>query len=504
MVKAAHTQAHSHTTHASRQPFSLSQWAKTASARHDGKSGFHLLTQGGEAFAVRATSTACAEHTLDIQTYILEDGHSTRRLIALMIEAANRGVRVRLLVDDLTVGGQQKRLAMLDAHPLIEVRLFNPIMHWRRTLPLRYLWMACHVRKLHRRMHNKLWLVDDALAIVGGRNLSDDYFSVNVAHDFIDVDVVAVGGDVPRSLKQQFDAYWNHTLSVPLSTFVRVPTLCWRALYALCTRSVGKGASYGRSLDDVADATSIESFASALHWANAKVMWDLPDKIDMPLTAPHARRMSQQVGAALNATHHQLFAVSGYFVPEHLDAIDIAGMAHRGVKITVITNALEASDVPLVHGGYAPHRQALLEAGVVLYETRRQHVKRERLPCRRRAHSRPRLSSTQAYSLHSKVMALDDDRVIVGSFNLDPRSVWWNSEVGVLIESPTLNAALVRAGQLGMQLRYSYELQLRGHDVAWRTTTPAGTSKVLFREPAGLWRRLQAWVSERLGLARYL
>lgn len=500
---AARTEAHSGTIDSSRRPFSLSQWATAASIRHKGHSGFHLLTQGGEAFAVRATSAACAERTLDIQTYILEDGHSTRRLMALMIDAANRGVRVRLLVDDLTVGGQQKRLAMLDAHPLIEVRLFNPIMRWRRTLPLRWLWMACHIRKLHRRMHNKLWLVDDALAIVGGRNLSDDYFSVNVAHDFIDVDVAAVGGEVPQALKQQFEAYWHHALAVPLATFVRVPSSCWQVLYALCTQDVGQ-ADYAHSLDEVADATSIEAFASALHWAKAEVMWDLPDKIEMPLDAPCARRMSQQVGEALANTRHRLFVASGYFVPEQLDAIDIGAMARRGIKITVITNALEASDVPLVHGGYAPHRQALLEAGVLLYEVRQRHVKRERLHRRRRAHSRPRLSSTQAYSLHSKVMALDDDRIIVGSFNLDPRSVWWNSEVGVLIKSRTLNEALVRASQLGTQLRYSYEVQLRGFELAWRTTTPSGKAVVLHREPASCWRRLQAWISWRLGLVRYL
>lgn len=485
------------------RPFSLSGWARQASDRHQGYSGFHLLTQGGEAFAVRAMSTACAERSLDIQTYILEDGHSTRRLIALIIEAANRGVQVRLLVDDLTVGGQQKRLAMLDAHPHIEVRLFNPIMRWRRVLPLRWAWMACHARTMHRRMHNKLWLVDDALAIIGGRNLSDDYFSVNEAHDFIDVDVAAVGGPVPAALKAQFEAYWAHEWAVPLSRFVRVAPARWRRLYALYRRDSGR-TGYAHRLDAVADATSIESFANGLHWARAEVMWDSPEKLSTPPDTPGVRRMAEQVGKALAATQHRLLASSGYFVPEHLDAIDIEAMAARGVKVTIVTNALEASDVPLVHGGYAPHRQRLLAAGVALHEMRRRHVKRERLRRRRRAHSRPRLSSSHAYSLHSKAMALDDDRILVGSFNLDPRSVWWNSEVGVLIESPTLNEALVRIAQLGLQLRYSYEVRLHPPALAWRAMTSTGKVILLAKEPGSRWRHFQAEVSRRLKWARYL
>lgn len=470
---------------------------------HIGRSGFRLFAHGGEAFALRAITADLACHTLDIQTYILEDGHSTRRLIRRVIDAAERGVTVRLLVDDLSVGGLQKRLAMLDAHPRVSVRIFNPIRHWRRVAPLRWLTFALQAHRLHRRMHNKLWLADDAIGIVGGRNLSDDYFNVNPAHDFLDIDIAAVGGPAVVQMKQSFNAYWQHELAVPLTSFIKAPEKAWREMYQLCVHSA-KATTYTQALDALC-SRSLEGLLTPLIWAPSTVVWDSPNAAGAAGRPPLGLRMSHAVGQALAAAQRRVLIISGYFVPEQLDTIDIVGMARRGVQVSVLTNALEASDVPIVHGGYSPHRKALLEAGVKLYEVRRkQRIKRERLHRRRHAHSRPRLSPSQSYSLHAKAMALDNDRLIVGSFNLDPRSVWWNCEIVAIIDSPALNRQLTLIGEWGKQPRYSFRVRLHDESLQWRTLDEHGRTQVLSREPGSPWRRFQAWCCTKLKLARYV
>lgn len=470
---------------------------------HAGRSGFRLFAHGGEAFALRAVTADQVCSTLDIQTYILEDGHSTRRLITRILDAAEREVTVRLLVDDLSVGGLQKRLSMLDAHPRVTVKIFNPVRHWRRVAPLRWLTFALQAHRLHRRMHNKLWLADGAIGIVGGRNLSDDYFNVNPAHDFLDIDIAAVGGGAVVQMKQSFEAYWQHELAVPLASFITAPESSWREMYQLCQQST-KATRYTLALDALC-ARSLDSLLSPLTWATSDVVWDSPDAAEVAGRPPIGLRMSHAVEQALSLVQHRLLVISGYFVPEQLDTIDILGMAHRGVQISVLTNALEASDVPIVHGGYAPHRKALLEAGVKLYEVRRkQSMKRERLHRRRHAHSRPRLSPSQSYSLHAKAMALDSDRLIVGSFNLDPRSVWWNCEIVTIIDSPALNRQLTLIGEWGKQPRYSFRVRLREGVLQWRSLDDRGHTQVLTREPGSPWRRFQAWCCAKFGLARYL
>ena len=471
--------------------------------QHAGHSGFKLFAHGGEAFALRAVTAEQATTSLDIQTYILEDGHSTRRLVQRVIEAAERGVAVRLLIDDLSVGGLQKRLAMLDAHPNVSVRIFNPVRHWRRVAPLRWLTFALQAHRLHRRMHNKLWLVDDAIGIVGGRNLGDDYFNVNPAHDFLDIDIAAVGGAAVAQMKQSFDAYWQHTLAVPLSLFIQEDIAAWRALYKLYERPP-RATPYTQALD-VLCSRSLDSLLSPLTWAASDVVWDSPDVAGAAGRPPVGLRMSHAIGQVLATVHHRLLVISGYFVPEQLDTINILSMAHRGVQVSVLTNALEASDVPIVQGGYAPHRKALLEAGVKLYEVRRkQRAKRERLRRRRHAHSRPRLSPSQSYSLHAKAMALDNDRLIIGSFNLDPRSVWWNCEIVAIIDSPALNRQLTLIGEWGKQPRYSFRVRLHEGELQWHTLDDSGHAQVLTNEPGSLWRRFQSWCCTALKLARYL
>lgn len=312
-----------------------------------------------------------------------------------------------------------------------------------------------------------------------------------------------MGGPAVAQMKQSFNAYWQHTLAVPLASFITAPDDAWRVMYTLC-QNPARYATYTRALDALC-SRSLDSLMSPLTWATSEVVWDDPDAAGAAGLPPLGLRMSHAVGQALASVRQRLLVVSGYFVPEQLDTIDILAMARRGVQVSVLTNALEASDVPIVHGGYAPHRRALLEAGVKLYEVRRkQRVKRERLRRHRHAHSRPRLSPSQSYSLHAKAMALDSDRLIVGSFNLDPRSVWWNCEIVTIIDSAALNRQLTLIGELGKQPRFCYRVRCRDGRLQWRTVDEHGQAQVLDRDPGSPWRRFQAWCSAKLGLARYL
>lgn len=487
---------------------SEAEWARSLADGRGGHSGFQLLIHGIEAHARRALLAERACHSLDVQTYIFEDGHSTRRLLRQLIQAAQRGVKVRLLLDDLSVGHQQYRLAKLDSHPNIEVRLFNPIPSGRRFTLTRLASLVLNVRRLHRRMHNKLWLADRSLAIFGGRNLGDDYFSSDSRHLFIDIDALAVGGETPERLGQSFDAYWSHSLAVPLWKFARARDgQAWRALddelERICAEPSRTGKEYDEALDELR-RDDRDELAGRLEWAAARVLWDDPEVAAMRGLPPRELRMSGKVVEELDRVEHSLEVVSGYLIPHDLDGIDLFALLARGVKVVAITNALEATDVPLVHGGYAPWRKPLLAAGAKLYEIRYQPLTRSRMRARLRARTRLKLSRPRSNSLHAKTFAFDHDRLMIASFNLDPRSVWWNCELGVVIESVELNRELRGINAFGALPEHSYAVHIDQGRLTWISDDGNGRLRRYHSERGNPWRRFQAWVARVLRLERLL
>lgn len=467
-----------------------------------GQSGYRLLPQSNEAFAARAEMIRAASRSLDIQYYILHDGLSTRALVVELLAAADRGVRIRLLLDDTASDGGDYRIATLAAHPNIQIRVFNPLRLGRSTGITRALGRLLHLSQQHRRMHNKLMLADSHLAIVGGRNLGDEYFDADQRLNFTDIDLLAAG-PVARQLADSFDQYWNHSLSVPIEQFLWRPPRqasldkARRQLHRSLDKARREADALYHRLLRYRQQPQLRQWLDEMIWAPGQAMWDAPDKVTAPGLPGPELLLTTQLAPALGSVKRELTLVSAYFVPTDEGVDYLAGLAEAGATVRVLTNSLEATDVPAVHGGYAPYRRELLARGVRLFEMRRQ-------PDEKTSYN---LFGESESSLHSKAAVFDRQRVFIGSLNFDPRSVLWNTEVGILVESPELAAEVQRLTLEGMAPAISYEVRLIERDgeqvLAW-LAEDNGRRHLLLKEPGGLWRRLNAWLTDVIGFERML
>lgn len=415
-------------------------------SEHVGLSAFHPLGNGLDAFVARLAFTEFADKSIDVQYYLFHDDLSGRALAAYLLQAADRGVRVRLLLDDMDMNGRDEGLAAIDLHPNIEIRLFNPFPS--RTL--RHLNFITHFGTVTRRMHNKAFIVDNQVAIVGGRNIGDEYFEASEGTNFGDIDVLAIG-PIVRDVSHSFDLYWNSNLAYPVATLAAPgdPSLLERGRKAL-TDEVAELANtaYGQRLRESNLASSLAGKEVPLYWSASELLYDLPEKVR---TDPSDRstHLGPELEELLATTQEQLIAISPYFVPGKRGASELKKLAERGVDVTIITNSLASTDVPAVHAGYVRYRRDLLSAGVKLFEMR---------PSRPREETHDRRFGASQSSLHAKTFVIDGRVVVVGSMNMDPRSDLLNTEMGVVIASPELAAQL--------QDWRSNEL----HQQAWRVT----------------------------------
>ncbi len=346
-------------------------------APYQGRSGFRLLPNSGEAFRARAELIRNAQTSLDLQYYIVHDGLSTRMLIDELLKAADRGVRVRILLDDTASDGLDDILATLAAHPNIQIRLFNPLQLGRGTGVTRAMGRLFNLSRQHRRMHNKLWLADNSAAIVGGRNLGDEYFDAKPELNFTDIDLLGVG-PVAEQLGHSFDQYWNSALSQPIGDFASSSLTehelgkARKHLEASLRRAQQRNPALYQELAAYETRPQLDVWRKELVWAWNQALWDAPSKVlarDEP--DPHLL-LTTQLAPELAGVNQELILVSAYFVPGETGLVYLTGRADSGVDVRLLTNSLEATDVPVVHGGYAPYRKALLEHGVKLFELRRQ------------------------------------------------------------------------------------------------------------------------------------
>ena len=403
---------------------------------HEGRSGFRLLPNSSEAFRARAELIRNAQKSVDLQYYIVHNGLSTRALVREMLLAADRGVRIRILLDDTASDGQVEVIATLAVHPNIHIRVFNPLHLGRSTMVTRTMGRLLDLSQQHRRMHNKLWLADNSAAIVGGRNLGDEYFDAKPDLNFTDMDLLCIG-PVAEQLGHSFDQYWNSALSQPISDFVLdKPTAedllqsRQRLEQSLQSARIESKALYDH-LMTYRSQPQLETWRKQLIWAHNTAMWDAPSKVLADGEPARALLMATQLRPELDSVNNELIMISAYFVPQKPGMDYLLGRADAGVDVRLLTNSLEATDVPAVHGGYAPYRKTLLEHGVKLYELRRQ-------PDDPGRSSSFGFSGGSDSSLHTKAMILDRQKVFVGSFNFDPRSAMLNTEMGLVIESETL------------------------------------------------------------------
>lgn len=476
-------------------------------AERPGLSAIHPLRTGLEAFAARVALIDAAATSLDIQYYIWHDDMTGRLMFDAVRRAADRGVRVRLLIDDGGTSGVDSTLAALDAHPSVEVRLFNPFPH-RGARAWGYL---TDFSRLNRRMHNKSLTADGTVTIVGGRNIGDEYFGAGDEVGFVDLDVMA-GGTAVAETARSFDAYWASESAYPAERVLHAATAADRARLDGLGGALAGDPAAQRYLAAVRDTPIIRDLIEnrlSIEWVRTTVVVDEPSKGLGRAAA--SETLAARLARVLGGPPQSDFAiVSPYFVPRRGGVETLTGLAARGVRVRVLTNSLEATDVAAVHSGYAKHRKALLRGRVELFESRRrvdaskaaagQDGSAEGSSASRAerngsfmAGSGSGSSGSADSSLHAKTFAIDRQRIFIGSFNLDPRSVELNTEIGFLIESPSLATQLSDAFDRGIPLAaYRVVLDDAGH-LEWIALSADGSEQRYRRDPgASFGRRFTA------------
>jgi cardiolipin synthase C len=432
-------------------------------AAHPDKTGIRALSSPEDAFAARGLLAAAAEHSLDVQYYIWHGDETGYLLFEALWDAAQRGVRVRLLLDDINTKGLDETLAALDAHSNIEVRLYNPFVH-RRARWASYL---TDFKRLNRRMHNKSFTVDGTATIVGGRNIGNEYFAAGEGVAFADLDVIAVG-PVVREVSGAFDRYWNSASAYPAAGLLPDPTAgmaeSLRAKFAT-TRAEPQSVRYLAALKETPLVTELHTGHVALEWADTTLVCDDPAKT-LDATKGRGALMLTQLLSAAGRPLSRFDLVSPYFVPKQAGVKALASLVGTGVKVRILTNSFAANDVGVVHAGYSKYRKALLRSGVQLYELERRAGEKRS--------AGPKASGSSSASLHAKTFQVDSQRLFVGSFNFDPRSATLNTEIGLLIESPPLAQQLEAAFDAQLPpVAYQVRLDEAGH-LQWIEQGPTG------------------------------
>lgn len=459
------------------EPSAIARALAPVLAEHSDKSGIYTLAAPRDAFAARGMLARMAERSIDAQYYIWHGDQTGYLLLEALWEAAERGVRVRLLLDDINTKGLDDALAAMDSHASIEVRLYNPLVH----RSMRLLNFVTSPRRVNRRMHNKSFTIDNQMTIVGGRNIGDEYFGAGEVA-FEDLDVAAVGPIVQQT-SADFDRYWNSGSAYPASAMLdpATPDSIEKLRHTFASvRNDPKSAAYLASLRDTKLGAQLESRTLAFEWTQAQLVSDDPAKTldtDGKSDLLLLPRMLETVGTPTE----QLDLVSPYFVPMEQGTNDIAALSAK-VRVRILTNSLESTDVGAVHAGYAKRRKSLLRAGVELYELKRG----EGAPDPKRTSP----AKTSSASLHAKTFVVDRKRVFVGSFNFDPRSARLNTELGFVFESELIGNALTRMFDVEIPQR-AYEVRLSdsGKSVFWIERTPTGEQRYDGEPHTSVWRR---------------
>ena len=458
-------------------------------------SGFRLMPSGDAALDTRLQLAARAQRSLDVQYYHIENDDTGRTFLRSLRDAALRGVRVRLLMDDLYTAGEDELLLGLAATPGVEMRLFNPFPAGRSRLSTRFAASLFDFSRVQRRMHNKLFIADGALAVAGGRNIGSRYFTQTTGENFLDLDTVVAGALLPR-LAQLFDRYWNSEHVVPIERLVTDtrPAAERRQRFEELTGAANNRPPRRPAPNDLLGYAPLADDLAAgrlgLVWARAEAYADSPDRV-LGLTAQYGGvplldvdGVRYNVIERLRRARLVVAIVSPYLIPgdEGLDAMRRA--RERGVALSLVTNSLAATDEPLVHTGYRRYRQRMLELGVGLYELSSQRTRRS---------VRLGLFGTQIGRLHAKTAVFDREWLFIGSMNFDPRSDRHNTELGLFIQSPELARQLVKlADTLKRQGTYRLALDDRG-SLVWIGSDEDGDGAAtpLTEEPdSSPWERL--------------
>ncbi len=444
------------------------------------------LFDGNDALGARLRMIETAERSIDLQTFLIKPDLAGSLIWLALYSAAERGVKIRLLYDDVFTTAKDDEIASLNAHPNVEIRVFNPLS---RNSPAAVGFLFDFSR-VNRRMHNKAMITDGSLAIVGGRNIADEYFSIGTKYDFADFDLFVAGQPV-KELSRAFDTYWNDQWSLPLAVFDKGDDTALQEAYEeFQDRTLSEEISiYDRAVSSKYLA-QLRSGQAQYYAGTARVVVDDVRKLRTPPgTGPFT--VGDTFYQTLKRARQNVTVVTPYFIPENYGAVVFEELVQRGVEVTILTNSLASTNHTYTHGHYARYRKRLIESGVHFAEVR--------------ADSALIVEGTDApLTMHSKLAIVDDRLLFVGSANVDPRSIRQNSEVGMVIHSPDLAKEISK--QLDAALpEYTYSLsQSKRGGTMWEYN--GSTEKAVYQsEPAAsFWRRLVATVSGWLPIEQQL
>ena len=457
-------------------------------------SGFRLMPLGLFSLDTRVQLARRAEESLDVQYYQFEHDETGRWLLRALRDAAERGVRVRLLIDDLYTGGQDPLWLAFAAHENVQVRLFNPFVRARGCGQIgRFIASAHELSRVNHRMHNKLLIADGAMAVIGGRNVANEYYLRGANENYVDVDAFTTGWIVPP-LQFHFDRYWNSAAVYPLEAITRsdTPLAEQRARFENLTGPQTTPPPQALPSNDILGygpiADDLDGGRLGLIWSEAFVFADHPDKpFDGSVGGkPLDTSVTFNLFEVIRAASREVVASSPYFVPGELSLSMMRDLRARGVAVTVMTNSLASTDEPLVHVGYSAHREELLQMGVELYELSSSRIKNN---------DRAFLFGKSLGRLHAKLVVIDRTALFIGSMNLDPRSASINTELGAVVKSPQLAKELLRIIDIDRLLSaYRVRLKPGGKGLEW-ISNDGEKEVILTEEPDSTpWLRIKSWL----------
>ena len=412
------------------------QYVESEQAKHDeSESGFRLLTLSTNALMSRVALADHSEHSIDLQYYIFKNDGTGRLIAQHLLKAADRGVRVRILLDDVGVSDDIGMFDALDAHENIEVRLFNPFSTKSPGAVSKVAQMLLDWRRLNRRMHNKSFIADNKVAVIGGRNIGDDYFNADVDNNYRDLDLLAIG-PVVQEASRSFDSYWNNEAAYPVTAFptkknISVDLAKLRVQLDKEARAFAESDYAQAVLDDLPNGPTADR-RGQWFWGMAVTVADQPEKVSESSDAP-SLTIGPKLKTIIDGAQSEVLLISPYFVPSENDEQDLIALAKRGVAVKVLTNSLASTDQPAAHEGYGDHRRDLLAGGILLFELK---------PMAATKQSATEIGSSSGVSLHAKSFVVDSRYVFVGSMNMDQRSKLLNTEMGVVVDSPALASAV--------------------------------------------------------------
>lgn len=451
-----------------------------------GQTAYFPLFDGFMSISSRLYLINHAKYTLDLQYYIWQDDYIGNLMLSQLLSAADRGVKVRLVIDDQNGNQLDKKLSALSQHPNIEIRIFNPY-YFRNFRVLDY---ALRFKHINHRMHNKLIVADGAVAVTGGRNISSEYFDASYQFQFTDVDIFFAGQAV-KAANQSFWQFWNDPLSYQINGLIKTPQNSRHLveLRKFFINARGSQKTLKKRIDMAEKELANHLEQRPIQWAKAHFVADHPNKIRN--NAAKSERIYSQMLNLMGEPKHHLELVSAYFVPTQWGADYLSQRAKNGIDIRILTNSFMANDVAVVHAFYQKYRKQLLKNGVKLWEFKPYIERGERTWYERMTGNIIPAKNKNSSSLHAKFFDVDG-MVFIGSFNFDPRSAYLNTEVGLVVESDQLQNEI--SANLNRYLpQVAYELKLNDkEDIIWLDHQKNGTVKTLTHEPETT--RFQRWI----------